>query len=103
MDSIIQSFAVTRKNWDNAAVIDFTQAKCCVLTGTNGGGKTLTLKMLKAVGQWVENPTRYNFHEMKNIALSTEISSAKITIRAQIMKGHDSNVESIHWANGILR
>jgi len=99
MDSTIQSFEMKRGDWKSPAVIDFTEVKCCVLTGTNGGGKTLTLKMLKAVGQWIENPTRYNFHEMKNIARTTAIHSVKITIRTQIIKGHDSNVESIHWAS----
>ena len=99
MDSIVQSFEIERNGWKSSAVIDFTENKCCVLTGSNGGGKTLTLKMIKAAGTWIENPTRYNFHEMKNIAQTTGVTSIKIIIRTQIMRGHDSNIESIHWAN----
>jgi energy-coupling factor transporter ATP-binding protein EcfA2 len=98
MSSMIQSFSIQRNGWDGSADIDFTETKCCVLTGTNGGGKTLTLKMLKSVGQWIENPTRYNFYEMKNLAELTGILSVKITIRSGVMEGHDSSCETIHWA-----
>jgi len=99
MRSSIQLFTISREAWQSPLVIDFTESNCCILTGTNGGGKTLTMRMLALVGKWVADPNRYNFRQMNSLAEKTQIGTISIVIRTPIIEGQNRFTSTNHWTS----
>lgn len=100
MRSSIQTFSIKRAGWENDLLIDFTDSNCCIITGSNGGGKTLTMRMLELVGKWLSDPTRYNFDRMCGLAEKTQIEEITALIRTPLIVGRENYAHTNHWTTG---
>lgn len=100
MRSSIQTFTVRRAEWNTNLVIDFSETNCCIITGSNGGGKTLTMKMLELVGKWISDPTRFNFDQLCSLADKTQIEELTILIRTPLIVGREHYSHTNHWTDG---
>jgi len=100
MRSSIQTFTMKREGWDTNLVIDFSETNCCIITGSNGGGKTLSMKMLELVGKWISDPTRFNFDQLCSLADKTQIEELSILIRTPLIVGREHYSHTNHWTDG---
>ena len=99
MRAQIQRFSLMKDGWYGPATVDFSETSCCIITGQNGGGKTLTNRMIELVGKWTANPSRFNLREMEKLAQKTGIQRANIVVRSTICKGRDKYVNALPWAS----
>ena len=98
MRSKIQRFQLRKSTWPQVAEFDFTETDCCILTGQNGGGKTLSIRLLELAGKWAANPSRFHFREMEKLAAKTDVVELSITVRSTIIQGRDKYVNALAWA-----
>ena len=85
MHSVITRFRMRRDSWDGYAEIDLSEDNCCVLTGGNGEGKTLMMKLLSLVGKWYNHPNKYNTIQIEDLALKSDVSSIEVEIKSEII------------------
>ena len=99
MRAQIQRFSLMKDGWYGPATVDFSETSCCIITGQNGGGKTLTNRMIELVGKWTANPSRFNLREMEKLAQKTGIQRVNIVVRSTICKGRDKYINALPWAS----
>ena len=97
MHSVITRFRMKRDSWDGYAEIDLSEHNCCVLTGGNGEGKTLMMKLLSLVGKWYNHPNKYNTIQIEDLALKSEVSSIEVEIKSEIINGHGPYCATANW------
>lgn len=98
MRSKIQRFQIKKSTWPQLAEFDFTDSDCCILTGQNGGGKTLSIRLIELAGKWAANPSKFHFREMQKLAEKTEITELSITVRTAIAQGRGKYINALSWA-----
>jgi hypothetical protein len=97
MHSVITRFRMRRDSWDGYAEIDLSEDNCCVLTGGNGEGKTLMMKLLSLVGKWYNHPNKYNTIQIEDLALKSDVSSIEVEIKSEIINGHGPYCATANW------
>ena len=62
----LKKFVFEREGWEEALVVDMGESRCAVLTGKNGGGKTLAISLEKFCDAIV-NPNSKKLHEIARL------------------------------------
>lgn len=97
MQSDIIRFRIMRDSWEDFAEIDLGESNCCVLTGGNGQGKTLMMKLLNLVGIWHNHPNRYNTMQIENLCKKADVKCIELDVRTELINGHGPFSASVSW------